>query len=218
MVFFYRSSDTSTISATATTIQTSHHHNHTHQNQNQNNASGGGGVGHQQQQQHQLQQNQFQTNCSTSASTTTTNSNSSTNNPNNNNNNGSLNNHQRVPFCGLDSIKGSDNNGVGDGVGSIMSSTGCLMAATAGKTNLSFDLNGCNSTSSMTHTHHMVGIGMMLPMDSASSEQFHSLDANDSSCCGDGQFEDDMQALLPKCSRLSRDELSQVSGYSLKEM
>ena len=64
----------------------------------------------------------------------------------------------------------------------------------------------------------MVGIGMMLPMDSASSEQFHSLDANDSSCCGDGQFEDDMQALLPKCSRLSRDELSQVSGYNLKKL
>ncbi|XP_065366332.1 protein sprint isoform X2 [Calliphora vicina] len=192
---FLRSSDSSTITATSATTIATHH-------------TATGALLHQQ------QQNQFQTNLTnstaTSSSTTTASSlnNHHHNNNNNSNNNNisssSLNNHQRLPFCGLDSIKGSDNNG-GDG---IAGGSGCLMGGGGGggKTNLSFDLNG--SISSHTHMgmHTMIHGGM--PLDNA-SEQFHSLDANDSSCCGDGQFEDDMQALLPKCSRLSRDELSQ---------
>ncbi|XP_037812927.1 protein sprint isoform X2 [Lucilia sericata] len=176
-----RSSDSSTITAASATTIATHHHSAT-----------GALLQH--------QQNQFQTNTTTTSSTTT-------NNNNNNNNSSSLNNHQRLPFCGLDSIKGSDNNG-GDG---IAGGSGCLMG---GKTNLSFDLNGSHmGMHTIIHGGGGVGSGgigggISLPIDNA-SDQFHSLDANDSSCCGDGQFEDDMQALLPKCSRLSRDELSQ---------
>lgn len=153
-----------------------------------------------------MQQNQFQTNNSSSTTGTSCNN----NNNNNNTNSSSLNNHQRLPFCGLDSIKGSDNNG-GDGI----AGGGCLGMGGGGKTNLSFDLNGSTNNMGQHSQHHMTTGGGMLPIDST-SEQFHSLDANDSSCCGDGQFEDDMQALLPKCSRLSRDELSQVSERIFK--
>ncbi|XP_023296591.2 protein sprint isoform X3 [Lucilia cuprina] len=180
-----RSSDSSTITATSATTIATHHHSAT-----------GALLQH--------QQNQFQTNTTTTSSSTTTNN--SNNNNNNNNNSSSLNNHQRLPFCGLDSIKGSDNNG-GDG---IAGGSGCLMMG--GKTNLSFDLNGSHmGMHTIIHgggSSGGIGGGISLPIDNA-SDQFHSLDANDSSCCGDGQFEDDMQALLPKCSRLSRDELSQ---------
>ncbi|XP_023296590.2 protein sprint isoform X2 [Lucilia cuprina] len=182
---FLRSSDSSTITATSATTIATHHHSAT-----------GALLQH--------QQNQFQTNTTTTSSSTTTNN--SNNNNNNNNNSSSLNNHQRLPFCGLDSIKGSDNNG-GDG---IAGGSGCLMMG--GKTNLSFDLNGSHmGMHTIIHgggSSGGIGGGISLPIDNA-SDQFHSLDANDSSCCGDGQFEDDMQALLPKCSRLSRDELSQ---------
>ncbi|KAM7346393.1 src homology 2 domain-containing protein sprint isoform 2-T2 [Cochliomyia hominivorax] len=207
---FHRSSDSSTITATSATTIATHH----------NSATGGGGLQqHLHHHQQQQQQKQYQTNNSSSTTTNSNNHLSSNNNnnnnnnhnTNNNNNSSSLNNHQRLPFCGLDSIKGSDNNG-GDGI----AGGSCLMGG--GKTNLSFDLNGSsnsNNNNNMGMHSQLVGTGGggtgaggMLPIDTA-SEQFHSLDANDSSCCGDGQFEDDMQALLPKCSRLSRDELSQ---------
>lgn len=188
----YRSSESTLASATST-------------NQSHNNATASVG-----------QNNQLKSN---SSNTTTTAPTTSTTNNNNNNNNsnghgiGGLNNHQRLPFCGLDSIKGSDNNG---GDGTIGGGTGGVgiggLGTAGGKTNLSFDLNLQNGNSlvsshlgsSSSSTGHQ-----NMPIDNG-SEQFHSLDATDS--CGDGQFEDDMQALLPKCSRLSRDELSQVSG------
>lgn len=187
----YRSSESTLASATST-------------NQSHNNATASVG-----------QNNQLKSN---SSNTTTTGPTTSTTNNNNNNNNnsngiGGLNNHQRLPFCGLDSIKGSDNNG---GDGTIGGGTGGVgiggLGTAGGKTNLSFDLNLQNGNSlvsshlgsSSSSTGHQ-----NMPIDNG-SEQFHSLDATDS--CGDGQFEDDMQALLPKCSRLSRDELSQVSG------
>lgn len=188
----YRSSESTLASATST-------------NQSHNNATASVG-----------QNNQLKSN---SSNTTTTAPTTSTTNNNNNNNNsnghgiGGLNNHQRLPFCGLDSIKGSDNNG---GDGTIGGGTGGVgiggLGTSGGKTNLSFDLNLQNGNSlvsshlgsSSSSTGHQ-----NMPIDNG-SEQFHSLDATDS--CGDGQFEDDMQALLPKCSRLSRDELSQVSG------
>lgn len=185
----YRSSESTLASATST-------------NQSHNNATASVG-----------QNNQLKSN---SSNTTTTAPTTSTTNNNNNNNNsngiGGLNNHQRLPFCGLDSIKGSDNNG---GDGTIGGGTGGVgiggLGTAGGKTNLSFDLNLQNGNSlvsshlgsSSSSTGHQ-----NMPIDNG-SEQFHSLDATDS--CGDGQFEDDMQALLPKCSRLSRDELSQVS-------
>lgn len=187
----YRSSESTLASATST-------------NQSHNNATALVG-----------QNNQLKSNSSNTTTTAPTTSTTNNNNNNNNNSNGigGLNNHQRLPFCGLDSIKGSDNNG---GDGTIGGGTGGVgiggLGTAGGKTNLSFDLNLQNGNSlvsshlgsSSSSTGHQ-----NMPIDNG-SEQFHSLDATDS--CGDGQFEDDMQALLPKCSRLSRDELSQVSG------
>ncbi|XP_058978975.1 protein sprint isoform X2 [Musca domestica] len=174
---FLRSSDSTLASAATTT--TTHHQ----QQQQGLNATAG-------------QNNQLKSNATNTASTTT----SATNNNNNNNTSSSgLSSHQRLPFCGLDSIKGSDNNGgdgsLGGGGGGVTATGG---TTAGGKTNLSFDLNLQNGNPSSGHN--------IMSHDNA-SEQFHSLDATDS--CGDGQFEDDMQALLPKCSRLSRDELSQ---------
>lgn len=187
----YRSSESTLASATST-------------NQSHNNATASVG------QNNQLKSNS--SNTTTTAPTTST-TNNNNNNSNNSNGIGGLNNHQRLPFCGLDSIKGSDNNG---GDGTIGGGTGGVgiggLGTAGGKTNLSFDLNLQNGNSlvsshlgsSSSSTGHQ-----NMPIDNG-SEQFHSLDATDS--CGDGQFEDDMQALLPKCSRLSRDELSQVRG------
>ncbi|KAL9886499.1 src homology 2 domain-containing protein sprint isoform 2-T2 [Glossina fuscipes fuscipes] len=149
------------------------------------------------------------------------NSNSNNNNSSNNNNNS----HQVLPFCGLDSIKGSDNNGedlngcsLSVGIGDGSSADGCSGSGSGGKTNSSFNAspnNGNVNASAASRSAGMVSsinppatTSVIMPHDNA-SDQFQSLDANDSSCCGDGQFEDDMQALLPKCQRLSRDELSQ---------
>uniref|UniRef100_A0A1B0FJZ9 Uncharacterized protein n=1 Tax=Glossina morsitans morsitans TaxID=37546 RepID=A0A1B0FJZ9_GLOMM len=104
--------------------------------------------------------------------------------------------------------------GIGDG----SSADGCSGSGSGGKTNSSFNAslnNGNVNASAASRTTGVVSsinppatTSVIMPHDNA-SDQFQSLDANDSSCCGDGQFEDDMQALLPKCQRLSRDELSQ---------
>ncbi|XP_017484992.1 PREDICTED: myb-like protein H, partial [Rhagoletis zephyria] len=147
------------------------------------------------------------------ACNSTNNNNNNNNNTNNNNNCNSSNNasNRRLPFCGLDSIKGSDSNGHGDGCGGL----------SGGATNLCFDLQGgCTSSSVAAGLGTVNAVAGLGHLDAGGggigagqhdniSEQFHSLDAADSSCCGDGQFEDDMQALLPKCKRLSGDELSQ---------
>ncbi|XP_036339561.1 protein sprint isoform X2 [Rhagoletis pomonella] len=149
----------------------------------------------------------------TACNSTNNNNNNNNNNTNNNNNCNSSNNasNRRLPFCGLDSIKGSDSNGHGDGCGGL----------SGGATNLCFDLQGGCTSSSVTAglgtVNAVAGLGHLdaggggigAGQHDNISEQFHSLDAADSSCCGDGQFEDDMQALLPKCKRLSGDELSQ---------
>uniref|UniRef100_A0A1B0AN67 Uncharacterized protein n=1 Tax=Glossina palpalis gambiensis TaxID=67801 RepID=A0A1B0AN67_9MUSC len=105
--------------------------------------------------------------------------------------------------------------GIGDG----SSADGCSGSGSGGKTNSSFNAspnNGNVNASAASRSAGMVSsinppatTSVIMPHDNA-SDQFQSLDANDSSCCGDGQFEDDMQALLPKCQRLSRDELSQI--------
>uniref|UniRef100_A0A0K8UX27 Protein sprint n=1 Tax=Bactrocera latifrons TaxID=174628 RepID=A0A0K8UX27_BACLA len=147
-------------------------------------------------------QNQLKSTTATAAAAATGNA-AHNNNNNSNNNNCNSNNtggNRRLPFCGLDSIKGSDSNGMGDGV-------------VGGATNLCFDLHGSNSGGINTSNRH-TGAGLGGTHDGVQhhdniSEQFHSLDAADSSCCGDEQFEDDMQALLPKCKRYSGDELSQ---------
>ncbi|XP_023158949.1 protein sprint isoform X2 [Ceratitis capitata] len=136
-----------------------------------------------------------------------------TSNNNNNNSNNIVASNRRLPFCGLDSIKGSDSNGLGDG---------CGMGSSGGATNLCFDLQGgsCGGGGGgVGSTNNRLtagsGGGCLGVLGDAGvqhdniSEQFHSLDAADSSCCEDGQFEDDMQALLPKCKRYSGDELSQ---------
>lgn len=175
-MFLSRRSSDSTL-ATSTTA-TATHNSSNGNNNNNNNATAG-------------QHNQLKSNSSNTTTTTTSTA-------INNNNSGGLHNHQRLPFCGLDSIKGSDNNGDGSLGGGGGSSVGAL----GGKTNLSFDLNLQNGSCGNNNNNNI-----NMPIDNV-SEQFHSLDATDS--CGDGQFEDDMQALLPKCSRLSRDELSQV--------
>ncbi|XP_054730490.1 protein sprint isoform X1 [Anastrepha obliqua] len=151
-------------------------------------------------------QNQLKPISATATATAATSNSTNNNNNNNNNNCNSSNNasNRRLPFCGLDSIKGSDSNGHGDGCG------------IGGATNLCFDLQGGSNNNNTTHSV-VAGIGTVNAglghLDGGQhdniSEQFHSLDAADSSCCGDGQFEDDMQALLPKCKRLSGDELSQ---------
>ncbi|XP_050329758.1 protein sprint isoform X1 [Bactrocera neohumeralis] len=146
--------------------------------------------------------NQLKSTTATAAAAATGNA-AHNNNNNSNNNNCNSNNtagNRRLPFCGLDSIKGSDSNGMGDGV-------------VGGATNLCFDLHGSNSGGINTSNRH-TGAGLGGTHDGVQhhdniSEQFHSLDAADSSCCGDEQFEDDMQALLPKCKRYSGDELSQ---------
>ncbi|XP_036227060.2 protein sprint isoform X2 [Bactrocera oleae] len=145
-------------------------------------------------------QNQLKSTTAIAAAAAT--GNAAHNNNNNSNNNCNSNNtasNRRLPFCGLDSIKGSDSNGLGDGV-------------VGGATNLCFDLHGSNSGGIDTSNRHTgAGLGQHdgVQHHDNISEQFHSLDAADSSCCGDGQFEDDMQALLPKCKRYSGDELSQ---------
>ncbi|XP_067637546.1 protein sprint isoform X2 [Eurosta solidaginis] len=157
------------------------------------------------------------TSAAAAQSNSTHNNNNNSNSNNNNNCNSNSNNvasNRRLPFCGLDSIKGSDSNGQGDGCGSIGGSSGG-----GGATNLCFDLQGgsnnINNKTNNSLAGGMVNAGLLVDGGQHHhhhdniSEQFHSLDAADSSCCGDGQFEDDMQALLPKCKRYSGDELSQ---------
>uniref|UniRef100_A0A1I8Q804 Protein sprint n=1 Tax=Stomoxys calcitrans TaxID=35570 RepID=A0A1I8Q804_STOCA len=153
--------------------------------------------------------NQLKSNSSNSTATTPTTNNNNNNVSSSNSSGGGLNSHQRLPFCGLDSIKGSDNNGSDGsmgGNGSVVGGVGAATISCGGKSNLSFDLNLQNGSKGSHGLSSAAGHIMPLVTDNG-SEQFHSLDATDS--CGDGQFEDDMQALLPKCSRLSRDELSQ---------
>ena len=109
-------------------------------------------------------------------------------------------------MCGLDSIKGSDNNGLEGGVN-----------LSGGTTNLSFDLNlGTNGITEALALKSSTGL--MPSSIGGGGEQFHSLDTNNESSC-DGQFEDDMQALLPNKSHHnhnSRDELNQVGGNMFK--
>ncbi|XP_075155650.1 src homology 2 domain-containing protein sprint isoform X3 [Haematobia irritans] len=112
-----------------------------------------------------------------------------------------LNNHQRLPFCGLDSIKGSDNNGSDGSMGGNGSGVGATISC-GDKNKFRFDLNLKNGNGLTSAASHIMPM-----MPDNESEHFNSINAPDS--CGDGQFEDDMQALLPKCSRLPRDELSQ---------
>ncbi|XP_055904339.1 protein sprint isoform X2 [Eupeodes corollae] len=143
--------------------------------------------------------------------------------------------HRRIPFCGLDSVKGNDNNGLLNGTGNNLiinnnnnnnnninnihnnnnngggSGVGIGIGNGAGGNNINTN-GGSGNTNSSSNSFGNGGSITNPPLSSynmTSTEQFHSLEGNDSSCCGDGQFEDDLQALLPNCRQLSRDEISQ---------
>lgn len=96
-----------------------------------------------------------------------------------------------------------------DGKANIANGNGGVATANSVGGRLNFDLKSAVTTAAAVMQQTCVF------SNDATSGDFHSLDVNDSSLFSnsvDGQFEDDMQALLPNCSTLSRDELSQVSG------
>ncbi|XP_055854348.1 protein sprint isoform X2 [Episyrphus balteatus] len=139
--------------------------------------------------------------------------------------------HRRIPFCGLDSVKGNDNNGLLNGTGNNLiinnnnnnninnihnnnnnnnngGGVGIGNGAGAGN-NINTNGGSGNTNNSTFGNGGSITNPPLSGYNMSSSEQFHSLEGNDSSYCGDGQFEDDLQALLPNCRQLSRDEISQ---------